>query len=333
MNLLCTSELDLQHGLVTSMLHVNNDLNNCRKMLRLHAYISEHQVDVAKMTTILRPLGLLNRTLGSLHANVKALPAESNNFQPDYAFIVSGFIVDVLFDALAAISFTEIDTTKAASQLKNWQCAYKDTLTLPSMKEHIYRSLNLCMNSQGTGLKYRFDIMQAMFAVLQSTSDSSKECSDRQITFLGNVHSCFNIAEADQKPSREPRQHCTLAQMFSIVMKYDLPGIHSERLIESLFSHFICDLHTSGYNQNDCEFFLQMANDQYQWLQEVNHSTMPATRSNYLISHISINLFKLYLTRILMCKQDTDQLAEPCGLYPIRVRMTFLYLACDITIV
>lgn len=332
MNLLCTSELDLQHGLVTSMLHVNNDLNNCRKMLRLHAYISEYQVNVAKMTTVLRPLGIINRTLGSLHANMKALPTESNNFQPDYAFIVTGFIIDVLFDALAAISLSEIDTTKAANQLKNWQCVYKDTLTLPSMKEHIYGSLSLC-NAQRTELKDKFDIMQAMFAVLQSIAANNEECNHQLLTILGNVCSWFfsvNVAGADQEPSREPKQHSTLAQIFSVVMEYDLPGSHSDRLIENLFNHFFCDLHTSEYNLSDYEFFLEIANEQHQWLQDVNHSTMPETKPNYRIPHIPIDVFKLYFTRILMCKQDTDHLAEPCCLYPKRVRITITYLLYDV---
>lgn len=70
---------------------------------------------------------------------------------------------------------------------------------------------------------------------------------------------------------------------------------HVHHLYEGLFSHFF-STHRISYSSQDCEWFLELANKNVQWIMNTKAQTFASPDSS---GCVSISVYKLYLTRIL----------------------------------
>ena len=305
MNLSFTSE----NHLINSLFHISSKLSCAEKILHLHTYVSEHKVDIAKMATLLRPLGNFNAILTmDLQDELQC--------KPDYGLVVSGIVIDSLFGALINCSHTP-------EEIGRWQLAYNDTLALPSLKDLIHRSMQCLSYTRQRDLRLKFDIMESSFTFLQSQLSITED-----IHAFASMHSDILswVSSIYSRGKITTNGISVLAEIVNLAMKYirdeDVSRFNNLRLMERLFDHFFYDMNTEipqCYTQSDCEFFLEIANTQFQWLEGITFQSV--TMSNCRVPSMSISVMKLYLSRILLCKLKTDTFAQPLGLYHEEVRI------------
>ena len=255
----------------------------------------------AKLSTILRPLGLLYQTISPSSIHLQSI----SQYKPttDFAFAVTSFIVGVLFDDLTTCSQADITCNDAIMKLKKWQQVYKNTMALPSLSPHIYTSLVYYKDVRCEVVKLKFHIVQTMFAVLQSNTDNNDGFYLMASKILtDSLHMYSSISKfAD---TSAPEQYSILEKMVALVLNNStqcFTKCNITQVMESLLSHFFNE--ASCYNQADCEFFFKMANQQYDWLVGIKLSIAPS-EFQYPLSSMPIGMFKYYLLRILMVKQN-----------------------------
>ena len=306
MNLINDLKVDLQ----SNLFRIKDDVDHRNKMLQLHVYLSEYTIDIAKMTTILRSLRQISSKELIPFIDVHSIE------EHDIAFLVSKFVIDVLFHAL--------ESTKEIDQLKTWQQVYKDTMALPSLSALIYESIKFSTCIENRRVEVTFDVMQTVFVILQSNSENTGENFADGLYVLADALSWLASINTEAAKNDSIDQKCSiLASMISIAMKYvkdeDRSNSRNQRLLESLFNHFFCDIiaakSKNGYYLSDCECFLQIANEQTQWLEGAILSGGEITKSTkYQVPKMPIHVFKFYLSRIMMCKKHTDLVTSPLGL-------------------
>ena len=292
-----TAEISLQQDFINSLIHCN-DSNYIKNMIQLHT-----SAVFATISTILRPLGILYQTFSNSSISLQLL--SQNEPYNNFAFAVTSFVVNVLFEDLKICSQIDITSNDAFIKLKTWQKVYKDTMALPSLSAHMYTSLAYCKDEiRCADVKLKFDIVQTMFAVLQSNTQNSDGCYTMAFKILTD---CINMYSSNHMAAVEdvsaPEQYSMLATMVTIVLKNSTQGstnCHIQLVMGGLFSHFFN--HAYSYHQGDCEFFFKMANQQYHWFFGTTLSAATSEIQNEM-PKISIGMFKHYLLRILMVQQ------------------------------
>ena len=93
----------------------------------------------------------------------------------------------------------------------------------------------------------------------------------------------------------------------------------SQKVLEGLFSHFLyCDvahdLRFIEHKETDCHFFMELINEQCEWLPVVGSSQ---SKHEFTVPKLSMNVCKLYLSRILV--NCSGEAAVPLGLFNCEV--------------
>lgn len=95
----------------------------------------------------------------------------------------------------------------------------------------------------------------------------------------------------------------------------------SQKIFDGLFSHFFCNVsqtdfpHVIKNEETDCRFFMELMNEQTQWMQVIESSE---SKKEFTVPKLSMNVCKLYLSRILV-SGSTNNVAAPLGLFNHKV--------------
>ena len=94
-----------------------------------------------------------------------------------------------------------------------------------------------------------------------------------------------------------------------------------QKVFDGLFSHFLCNVsrtdfpHVIKNEETDCLFFMELMNEQTQWMQVIESSE---SKKEFTVPKLSMNVCKLYLSRILV-SGSTKHFAAPLGLFNHKV--------------
>lgn len=156
----------------------NTDCCSRDKMVHIHAYIALYGQHLGNIATSLRPLEALDQLTTGILCEFTLDTKQDGIIH----YQVTSFLINTLFNAFCLC--TSLSSPEAAEKLKKWYDVYKNVMAMPLVSKCIYDDFSTASSKEvRLNLERKFNVMQAIFVVLQS----QPFCNDDIIVIALNI--------------------------------------------------------------------------------------------------------------------------------------------------